>query len=207
MGPPDRRSPSVRGRNVHSVGGGLESDTGVLLLVLELAPGEHQWHGVVLLTADDEQRVAHSQSEMALARDRLRAMFCTARSSITSWSRTSRARGAVQGNRRGTRGLVPPGQGPVPHDADTAERAVEHAGLLRCGVGPALVRRPHSNQASPITPFRISVTRERGEERGALQASRRIHRPAGSLASRNARRRAASTLLRPVPCGQLIRSA
>ncbi len=33
-------------------------DTGVLLLVLELAPGEHQWHGVVLLTADDEQRVA-----------------------------------------------------------------------------------------------------------------------------------------------------
>ena len=58
--------------------------------------------------------------------------------------------------------LVPPCEGPVPDDADAAERAVEHAGLLRCRVRPALVRRPHNNQASPIAPFRISATRGRG---------------------------------------------
>ena len=45
---------------------------------------------------------------------------------------------------------VPPRKRPVPHDADASERAVQHAGLLRCRVRPALVRSPHKHQAYPV---------------------------------------------------------
>ena len=40
---------------------------------------------------------------------------------------------------------LPPGQRPVPHHADAAERAVQHRLLLSVGVGPAPVRRPHAH--------------------------------------------------------------
>ena len=42
---------------------------------------------------------------------------------------------------------VPPRKRPVPHDADASERAVQRAGLLRCRIRPALIRRPHNHQA------------------------------------------------------------
>ena len=40
---------------------------------------------------------------------------------------------------------VPPGEGPVPDSAYTPERTVQHAGLLRRRVRPALIRCPHTH--------------------------------------------------------------
>jgi len=55
--------------------------------------------------------------------------------------------------------LAAPGQGPVPYDADAAERAVQHAGLLRVGVGPAFVRRSHNGKSYSIISRYACVTR------------------------------------------------
>jgi hypothetical protein len=58
--------------------------------------------------------------------------------------------------------LAAPGQGPVPHDADAAEGAVQHPPLHLVGIGPAPVRRPHSQKAYSSDRDRVSMTRERG---------------------------------------------
>src|SRR6185437_211971 len=57
--------------------------------------------------------------------------------------------------------LAAPSQGPVPHDADAAERAVQHAGLLLVGVGPAFVRRSHEGKLYSMISRYAGVTRRR----------------------------------------------
>jgi hypothetical protein len=61
--------------------------------------------------------------------------------------------------------LAAPGQGPVPHDADAAEGAVQHLLLRLVGIGPAPVRHPHNQKAYSLKWDQVSMTRERRERR------------------------------------------